>query len=114
MDAQLLRKDSGANIRTRFVVDVLSGTSAGGLNSIFLAKALVNNRSMDGLKRLWMEEGDINRLLNDKKSGWLPPGSDPTSLLNSQRMYDKLLTALHVIRQARQSTFPGNNAYFVR
>ena len=97
MDAKLLRKDSGASIRTRFVVDVLSGTSAGGLNSIFLAKALVNNRNMDGLKRLWMEEGDINRLLNDKKSDWLPPGSDPTSLLNSQRMYDKLLAALHVM-----------------
>ena len=101
MDAQLLRADSDKPdeppIYTRFVVDVLSGTSAGGLNSIFLAKALVNNRNMDGLKKLWMEEGDINRLLNDRKSGWLPPGSDPASLLNSQRMYDKLLTALHTM-----------------
>ena len=47
MDAALLFEDSeSAQIRTRFVVDVLSGTSAGGLNSIFLAKALVNNEDM--------------------------------------------------------------------
>src|SRR4051794_7505880 len=64
LDAQLLRNNSRADIRTRFVVDVLSGTSAGGLNAIFLAKALAGNRDMEGLKRLWMEEGDIGRLLN--------------------------------------------------
>src|SRR2546430_13813611 len=35
----------GANdaIRTRFVIDVLSGTSAGGINAVFLAKALAND-----------------------------------------------------------------------
>src|SRR5207249_421594 len=67
MDAALLFKDSESDeIRTRFVVDVLSGTSAGGLNSIFLAKALVNNEDMEGLKQLWMNEGDIERLLNDR------------------------------------------------
>src|SRR5262245_62117872 len=34
----------GANdaIRTRFVIDVLSGTSAGGINAVFLAKAFAN------------------------------------------------------------------------
>ena len=69
-------------IRTRFVVDVLSGTSAGGLNSIFLAKALVNNEDMDGLKQLWMNEGDIERLLNDRKSSLpeLPAKRQPDSL----------------------------------
>lgn len=98
-DARLLRQDSVADIRTRFVVDVLSGTSAGGLNSIFLAKALANNEDMEGLKKLWMEEGDIARLLNDAQSDLpgLKASSDPKSLLNSQRMYDKLLTALHAM-----------------
>jgi hypothetical protein len=47
IDLELLGKDNksveNAPIRTRFVTDVLSGTSAGGLNAIFLAKALVNN-----------------------------------------------------------------------
>jgi patatin-related protein len=102
-DAALLRTDSNASVRTRFVVDVLSGTSAGGLNSIFLAKALANNESMEGLKKLWMNEGDIKVLLNDKQSSLpgLRARRDPQSLLNSQRMYEKLLTALH------EMDFPG-------
>ena len=33
-------------IKTRFVIDILSGTSAGGINAIFLSKALANNRSI--------------------------------------------------------------------
>jgi patatin-related protein len=112
MDAALLFKDSeSAEIRTRFVVDVLSGTSAGGLNSIFLAKALVNNEDMEGLKQLWMNEGDIERLLNDRKSSLpeLPAKRQPASLLNSQRMYAKLLEALHVMDFPRDEKFdrPG-------
>src|SRR4051812_13091243 len=36
-------KDVGHEaIRTRFVIDLLSGTSAGGINAVFLAKALAN------------------------------------------------------------------------
>ena len=55
-------------IRTRFVVDVLSGTSAGGINAVFLAKALANNQTMDGLRKLWREEGDLAKLINDARS----------------------------------------------
>ncbi len=84
-------------IRTRFVIDVLSGTSAGGINAIFLAKALANNQPLDDLKRLWVEEGDIGLLLNDKQSvrkeALLSLQDTPTSLLNSKRMYLKLLKA---------------------
>lgn len=84
-------------IRTRFVIDVLSGTSAGGINAIFLAKALANNQPLDDLKRLWVEEGDIGLLLNDKQSVKNEPllslEHSPGSLLNSKRMYLKLLRA---------------------
>lgn len=88
-------------ITTRFVIDILSGTSAGGINAIFLAKALANDQPLNKLKQLWIDEGDINKLINDTKSikddkdmkgVRLPP--KPASLLNSQRMYLKLLTAL--------------------
>src|SRR5687768_8930510 len=41
-------------IETRFVIDVLSGTSAGGINAIFLGKALANNQDIDQLKELWV------------------------------------------------------------
>src|SRR5262245_46635856 len=33
--------------QTRFIVDVISGTSAGGINGVFLAKALVRNQTMN-------------------------------------------------------------------
>ncbi|MCS6860582.1 MAG: patatin-like protein, partial [Abditibacteriales bacterium] len=84
-------------IRTRFVVDILSGTSAGGINAIFLAKALANDQQIEQLKQLWINEADIALLINDKgsvKGLELPPQDPPESLLNSQRMYRKLLDAL--------------------
>lgn len=92
-------------IRVRFVVDVISGTSAGGINGVFLAKALARNQGMTGLKQLWLSEGDLGKLLNDKRSirdlrGFKlkrPQGS----LLNSQRMYRKLLEALDNMDTAR-------------
>src|SRR6185503_498507 len=60
--------DAGSSgpIRTRFVVDILTGTSAGGINAVYLAKALANDQDMDELKKLWITEGDIGILINDK------------------------------------------------
>jgi len=83
--------------QTRLVVDILSGTSAGGINAIYLAKALVNDRSIDQLKQLWINEGDIGLLINDKNSVMglhLENQQPPQSLLNSRRMYLKLLKSL--------------------
>jgi patatin-related protein len=84
-------------ISTRFVVDVLSGSSAGGINAVYLAKALANDQPMEELKKLWIEEGDIGVLINDKASVTgtdLDPQRPPRSLLNGTRMYWKLLDAL--------------------
>jgi patatin-related protein len=80
---------------TRFLVDILSGTSAGGINGIFLAKALANGQDMEQLKDLWVREGDIESLINDKGSIEKPLSlqDPPTSLLNSERMYLELLKA---------------------
>lgn len=81
---------------TRLVVDILTGTSAGGINAVFLAKALVNNQDIDQLKELWLKEGDIGVLINDQKSVAdinLNAPKQARSLLNSQRMYLKLLEA---------------------
>lgn len=86
-----------SKIRTRFVVDILSGTSAGGINAIYLAKALANDQPIDNLKQLWIEEGDIGALINDGESLAgvnLTEQDPPESLLNSQRLYWKLLDAL--------------------
>jgi len=82
-------------IRTRFVVDILSGTSAGGINGIFLGKALANSQDMSGLENLWVKEGDVRTLINDKSSveGPVVLHDPPASLLSSQRMYFELLKA---------------------
>src|SRR5438128_8497247 len=58
--------DSPLPIRTRFVIDILSGSSACGINAVFLAKALANDQLLDKLKNLWVTQGDISKLLNDK------------------------------------------------
>lgn len=94
-------------VHTRFVVDILSGTSAGGINAIYLAKALANDQKLDELKTLWVTEGDIGLLINDKKSVaglHLTNQHPPQSLLNSRRMYFKLLEALHGMESTRQSS----------
>jgi patatin-related protein len=84
-------------IRQRFVIDILSGTSAGGINGVFLAKALANGQSMEKLARMWESDADIGTLINDAGSRRdmpdLPTATDPQSLLNCQRMYAKLLGA---------------------
>lgn len=85
------------SVRTRFVVDILSGTSAGGINAVYLAKALANGQDMKRLERLWIQEGDIRKLINDTGSvrdiKGLARQDPPGSLLNGQRMYLKLLEA---------------------
>lgn len=52
----------------RFLIDIISGTSAGGINGVFLGKALANGQDMEDLKDLWVGEGDISLLINDKES----------------------------------------------
>src|SRR5215207_6268394 len=94
-------------IETRFVIDVLSGTSAGGINAIFLGRALANNQNIDQLKELWVNEGDIGLLLNDKRSVdglGLKRQQPPLSLLNSRRMYLKLLKAFDDMERSKPSS----------
>ena len=71
---------------TRFLVDIVSGTSAGGINAIFLGKALANGQTLDQVSRLWLDQADAQDLFNRDKL--------PRSLLSSQTMYSKLLDAL--------------------
>ncbi len=92
--------------RTRFVIDVIAGTSAGGINGIYLAKALALAQPFSALRDLWINEGDLGRLLNDEQAahgvaGGLPAQPDgPRSLLSSDRMYRKLLDALQTMQDA--------------
>jgi patatin-related protein len=60
---ELADKDN-ERVRTRVVVDVIAGTSAGGINGICLAKAIAHDLSLDALRDLWFEHGDIDGLLD--------------------------------------------------
>lgn len=106
---------SDAPVRTRFVVDVLSGTSAGGINAVFLAKALANGQDIDALKHLWISEGDIEKLVNDRESvrgvEGLTLQKPPRSLLNSQRMYRRLFEAFEGMERVLPSSVKTRSPY---
>lgn len=100
-----------AAIRTRFVVDILSGSSAGGINAVFLAKALANDQPLRDLESLWVEEGEMAVLINDRDSlskTNLKVQDPPKSLLNSRRMYWQLLDALDGMEAVTRSSVTGS------
>jgi predicted acylesterase/phospholipase RssA len=60
----LARKATKDGYRTRVIVDVISGTSAGGINGVCLAKAIVLDAPQDGLRDLWLTKGAILKLIS--------------------------------------------------
>jgi patatin-related protein len=56
-------------------IDVLAGTSAGGINAALLGLAAVGRCDLAGLRRFWIDDGSLTRLLRD------PRVADPPSLL---------------------------------
>ena len=84
--------------RKRFVIDIISGTSAGGINGVALAKALVvGSPDVDVLRRAWTEDADIGQLLNDRVIS--ASGLRRTeSLLDGGHMYDVLRRTINGIQ----------------
>ena len=68
------------------VVDIISGTSAGGVNGILLAFALCNNRNFGDTARLWRIAGSIRELLRDPDDV-----ENATSFLKSREYYQPQL-----------------------
>jgi patatin-related protein len=73
------------------IVDIISGTSAGGINGIMLAYALCNRRDFSTCAGLWRRDGDIRLLLRapDRDSG------HTTSLLDGEGYYQTRLEAAY-------------------
>ncbi len=66
-------------------VDVLSGTSAGGINAALLARSRVTGSDLGGLRELWLDLGSLFDLLRD------PRDKDTPSLLyGDERMFAAL------------------------
>ncbi|MGI8606809.1 MAG: patatin-like protein, partial [Gaiellaceae bacterium] len=55
------------DVHTRIVVDAIAGSSAGGINGIFLAKALARDLDQDALRDLWFEHGDLGKIIRRPK-----------------------------------------------
>ncbi|WP_426566441.1 patatin-like protein [Angustibacter sp. McL0619] len=103
---EALRDLSGDGRVMSVNVDIIAGTSAGGINGVCLAKVLARNGSQDALKRLWIDEGDLKKLLKAPPVlGWrtraalavgglLPRLRKPVSPLRGDRMSRLLYDAI--------------------
>lgn len=97
-------------IGVKFVIDTLCGTSAGGINTLYLGKALACNADPGALKQLSIKEADIRELINDRHGrGLLNTPSPPRSLLNGKRMYVKLLEALKSVGRTGDTSRPSGH-----
>jgi predicted acylesterase/phospholipase RssA len=78
-------------------MDVLSGTSAGGINAVILGLANVQRFDLDGLRELWFTEGSLGGLLRN------PADKQAPSLLYGDK---SLLTGLRdgLAKLARQGS----------
>jgi patatin-related protein len=54
----------GAEIDVRVLVDIIAGASAGGINGIMLARAIAEDLPLAPLRTLWLENADVDRLLD--------------------------------------------------
>lgn len=51
-------------LKLRVLTDIITGASAGGINGIFLARAIATGQSIEPLTKLWLEEADVDKLLD--------------------------------------------------
>ncbi len=56
--------EAKSGVRMRVITDIITGASAGGINGIFLAQAIVTGQSLEPLTDLWLREADVEVLLD--------------------------------------------------
>jgi predicted acylesterase/phospholipase RssA len=56
--------EAAACLKLRVLTDIVAGASAGGINGIFLAQAVATGQSLDPLTELWLEEADVDHLID--------------------------------------------------
>lgn len=58
-----LLRDIGQHLDLRVVVDIIAGTSAGGINGVILARALAHDLNIDPLRDFWLTYSDVTELM---------------------------------------------------
>ena len=56
--------EAASGVRLRVMPDIIAGASAGGINGIFLAQAIETGQSLEPLTNMWLENADVERLLD--------------------------------------------------
>ena len=85
-------------------VDILSGTSAGGINAALLASSRVTGSDLGGLRDLWLDLGDLTDLLRDPRDK-----STPSLLYGDERMFAELAKQIPKLETGPfpPAAFPG-------
>ena len=56
--------ETSGHMKLRVLADIIAGASAGGINGVFLAQAIATGQSLDPLTDMWLENADVDRLLD--------------------------------------------------
>ncbi len=56
--------------RLRVLADIVAGASAGGINGVFLARAITTGESLDPLTDLWLDKADVTVLIDPDARPW--------------------------------------------
>ena len=78
----------GHTASTRVIVDVVAGTSAGGLNGVLLATAIAGDTPLTMLRSLWMRAAQLD------EQGLLRPQEQAASVLSGGYFLDQIRGAL--------------------
>lgn len=97
---------------TDIIVDVISGTSAGGINGVTLAYALCNNRSLDAVAEMWRTDASLYKM--ERKPFAVDP--EPPSVLDGEgyfkRKLEEAFTKLGDSEWKPDSTTPSDPSAF--
>ncbi len=66
----LVQLEATSATRLRVLNDIVAGASAGGINGIFLARAIGTGESLDPLTDLWLSRADVTVLLDPDARPW--------------------------------------------
>lgn len=56
--------EHSSGVKLRVLADIVAGSSAGGINGIFLGQAIVTGQSLEPLTEMWLEMADVDTLLD--------------------------------------------------
>lgn len=90
-------------------IDVLAGTSAGGLNATLLSAAVVYGMPFDDMRSVWVRLADVEAMAREVPKFWEP---DPPSLLDGDGYFRRELARIlkQHVRSADDSRIRGDHA----